>query len=330
MDVEYYSSLGQKSEIFEFLEINNREDLDSVINKYRKFEGRYMYRGLTEAKYKLYNSAQRKWITLELNKLGKSYNDFIQITIENAKRWQNKLLSKFFNAFGQPPYDISILSFLQHYGAPTPLLDWTYSFENALFFATDGLRYASSNSDIENYCSIYILDNKWKELINFLDTLKGTLSQMDFYLTNLPKIDATEELRKIESLNYMYLHNLHLTYIPGYKRGGFSFKLKSRPTFNIIYNQQNLNIINQKGLFVYNSSENKPLEYFFRGLSTYSSDVPYNLPKIICLNIHKSLNEYIKRFLTEGRKTPIDKEFIYPQEEMIANKAFINFLNFSR
>lgn len=93
-----------------------------------------IFRGLTEAKYKLMSSAQRFWNVEELDRLGKSYQEFIQTEIDKAKGFQNRLLEKFFDAFGHPAYDLSILSFLQHYKAPTPLIDFTYNFDSALFF----------------------------------------------------------------------------------------------------------------------------------------------------------------------------------------------------
>lgn len=330
--MEIYSSFDEKMQVFDQVNITNKDQLDQTISEYKKEQSKYglVFRGCTEAKYKLYNSAQRKWLNIEIQNLGSTYYDFITLEIQNARNWQNRLLEKFFSAFGQPAFDLSILSFLQHYGAPTPLLDWTYSFENSLFFATDGLKYADSNNSIDNFCSIYIIDTRWHELMDLLKFLQNTLSQIDDIISKYPKVDAENELNKLQQLNYFNLHQLKLAQIPGYRRNGFAFSLRNRPSFNLIYNQQNLNIINQKGLFIFNSSEDKPLEYFFKGQNTPVENSPYYLPKIKCLNIHKSLYEYIQYFLTDSRRRrfPINKEFIYPQEEMIANKAFQHFLNF--
>ncbi|WP_157206818.1 FRG domain-containing protein [Mariniflexile maritimum] len=327
--VEIYNSIEQKSNYFEHINVDSKEHLNELLAAYKKEQSKYglVFRGMTEAKYKLYNSAQRHWLNLELQKLGHSFIDFISLEINNAKNWQNRLLEKFFNAFGQPAFDISVLSFLQHYGAPTPLLDWTYNFENALFFATDGLKYSNSDNSIDNYCSIYIIDTKWRDLINYLEYIQSSLSQIDDILENSPKVNADQVLNDLENFNYNNLAQIQLAQIPGYKRNGFAFSLKNRPSFNLVWNQQNLNIINQKGLFIFNGSEDKPLEYFFQGQNQRVKDSPYYLPKITCLNIHKSLYEYITLKLTKGKRFPINAEYIYPQEESIANNSFKHYLN---
>ena len=332
MTIPTYATLADKATKFESVNINSKAELDNLISEWKGKNNNktVIFRGLTEAKYKLINSAQRFWNAEELDRLGRSYEDFIQTEIDRAKTFHNNLLEKFYDAFGHPAYDLSILSFLQHYKAPTPLLDFTYSFDSALFFATDGLKHNPS-LDIENYCSIYAIDTKGvpREFPSIISHIESSLSQIDKILieTKGQKINTSSVLKNFEQLKYKTFHGLTLFYLPGYTPIGIRFSLKSRPDFKLVYNQHNLNIINQKGLFVFNSDPTHPLEDFFSGGYDTGFQNTFLLPKMKCWNIHKSLNEYIIRHLTENRTIPIDREYMYPQEEFIASSAYKQFKN---
>lgn len=337
MIIPTYKSLEEKAKHFTSITIDTKDGFDELVKFWTTPDGglfnrcsqkKYIFRGLAEAKYKLYNSAQRFWNGQELNKLGRTYQEFIQKEIDSAKSFQANLLYKFYDAFGHPPYDISILSFLQHYGAPTPLLDFTYCFDCAAFFATEGLTHNPSN-DIDNYCSIYSIELEplQREFPSILNHISSSLDQIDNILgQNKDKnIDTTSALQDFEELQYKAFHDLRLFYIPGYMPSGFQFKLRNKPNFNLVFNQHNLNIINQEGLFVFNSEENHPLEDLFSGGFGTGFQSTFLLPKMNCWNIHKSLSAYIIQYLTEGRNIPINKTFIYPKEELIAQNAFQDF-----
>jgi hypothetical protein len=338
MIIETYKTLEEKSNFFDCTTINSKEEFKKLANYWTDSKespsldtgSRYIFRGLTEAKYKLFNSAQRYWMGQELYELGRSYPEFIQSLIDNAKTYQANLLVKYYDAFGHPPYDLSILSFLQHYGAPTPLLDFTYRFDSAAFFAIDGLEHNPS-IDIDNYCSIYSIDTTLTARIfpSILDHISSSLSQIDDILERNKdkKIDTTKVLENIRGLKYEAFQGLKLFHIPGYIPNGYSFKLKGVPHFNLVLNQHNLNIINQAGLFVFNSDALNPLEYLFTDQLEIGKT--FHIPKIKCWNIHKSLQEYIFHYLTQNRPFAINREFMFPQEELIARDAFLKFKNFS-
>ncbi len=334
MITETYKSLEEKSQHFESFTIDNPKGFDDLLAIWQEPSGiftkgsekNYIFRGLTEAKYKLYNSAQRFWSGQELNKLGKTYQEFIQTEIDNTKSFQAYLLYKYYDAFGHDISEISILSFLQHYGAPTPLIDFTYWFDIAAFFATDGLLHVPSN-DIDNYFSIYAIDisatkGEFPSIINHIDSnliqLKKVLDDNVNTVNN-----SLTELQNVKELKYKDFHDFKLFYLPGYTPDGIKFNLPNNQSFNLTYNQNTLNIINQQGLLIFNSDESNPLEYFFAGNTANQST--FILPKIKCWNIHKSLSIYIKQYLTSNRDIPIDRDFIYPQEEFIAQRAFQEF-----
>lgn len=101
-----------------------------------EIDTRNMFRGMGEAKHKMFTSAQRFWILNELAQwwAPKRYLEFVQSFVNNAK---GKLLfNKVFEYYrlSHNQRDFPILSILQHYGAPTPLMDWTYNVDVALYF----------------------------------------------------------------------------------------------------------------------------------------------------------------------------------------------------
>lgn len=319
-----YNNLIEKDEYYSQVKVDTSEQFDILIkemSKNSKGES-YIYRGVCEAKYKLYNSAQREWINKELMKGGQSYSQFVRHEIDNAKEYQDGLLEKFFNAFGQPPYDLSILSFLQHYGAPTPLLDWSYSSLNALYFATENLKHPESDDEIENYFSLYEIKVDLFSRLNLEKLLQSTLARLDDTISQVKSKEDKKNIQSIEDLEelrYNFLSRYPYLYIPGYRRSGFAFSLRTVPSFNLVFNQQNLNVINQKGLFIFNSKEDQPLE------------VLTPLKKIKCYNIHKSLYNkvlYHLEYFPSGKRRDehITRAFLYPQEEFIAKRAFASFL----
>jgi hypothetical protein len=329
--VETYSSLEEKGRVFEQTVINSKKDLDEKFKLYRKNVNKNLiYRGCKEARYKLYNKAQREWINKDLSNHGFKYTDFIKKIINNARHGQETLLENFYSAFGIPTNDLIILGFLQHYGAPTTLLDWTYSFNNSLFFATEDLKFYESNLDIDNYFSVYIIDNSGKKIVDFIDSIK---EETNSYVSkegpdDFPKYLTKYMLELMSELSYNNLNSKFLAILPGYSKNGIAHEI-SEFSFKFFYNQQNLNIINQQGLFIFNASMDKPLEFYFRNeIIMIGKSKSYNIPKICCLDIHKSLYDYTQKQLNDCLPFPINKDFIYPKEKSIALKAYQQFLNF--
>ena len=173
------------------------KDFDNFILKHKEFnvKSNFIFRGVNEAKYKLYNSAQRYWITHELKDFNaENYVYFVCNLIHNAKNYLNGILDKYFKSFGYYPNDFSILSFLQHYKAPTPLLDWTKILNYALFFSLDNLEHFQRN-DINNYVSIYALDTsplKEKER-----TLKESVMK---HIPTIENVLSTENIRNSKQI----------------------------------------------------------------------------------------------------------------------------------
>jgi hypothetical protein len=130
-DLEIYNSFDEKRNIFgTYARFDSSTKFMDFINyKLPDLLGTNsaVYRGLASAQYRLFNKAQRFYRakTSNDNKDEERYHTGITEMIANARSVNNRALPAFFQATGLKDSHISALSFLQHYGAPTPFMDWT-------------------------------------------------------------------------------------------------------------------------------------------------------------------------------------------------------------
>jgi len=200
-----------------------------------KNHNQYLFRGQANSNWKLISSLYR--IVEEYDVLNNIVNlDFLNIYVNNIiSEVHNILVSK----WEFEPYNLSdiyqfnsFLAKLQHYGFPTPLLDWSYNPYIAVFFAIN------DESNIGNYFSIYIFDyiawiRKYYQPINLLNETKfistflpnnfgnerAKLQQSVFTISNVYDIEF-ELLNISKNNNYQYLikYNFSKDEIPKIKK----------------------------------------------------------------------------------------------------------------
>jgi len=333
-ELPIYKTLEQKRNFFsngqkESFVIDTKSALDkwfSDVQDEEKQESEidataWIYRGMTEAKYKLLTSSQRLWISNEMQQwANKSYIDFISDLVDKANG--NALIKKVFEFYNYSRSDreFPILSLLQHYGSPTPLMDWTYNNNVAFFFATDGLKKKEkSRENIDDYFSIYRINKRQykRELLNIIDFIPKELypdikSFNDFGDNNgNPKSNGifyiSDFERKGESI--------------GATRPFGNLMIRTKKPLTSIYNQ---NIIPQERLFIFNPFSQKTLEDIF---NTDLNKDGWNLAltPFDCFNIHKDIAEYLRRKIDVRFK--INKGFIYPNLNDEARKIKETTLN---
>jgi hypothetical protein len=125
----------------------NWTDLFTFYNdKFTERETQWIFRGLPDANYKLETTLERV-----RTRFDKSLTD--------ASVMEKKMIRQFKRQghlyLENPPKDddtIEWLALMQHFGAPTRLLDWTYSFFVALFFAVE---------KSEKRCAVWAINVDW-------------------------------------------------------------------------------------------------------------------------------------------------------------------------
>lgn len=266
-------------------------ELSTLYNKEK------LFRGVGEAKYKLYTSSQRFWMAKEVNKQTDFYHQFIKRLIAESRKWNQSTISKLLEASGISNDVFAYLSYMQHFRVPTPLLDFSYNPFIGLFFAVDSLQEYPSDKIIDNYCALYIADTSnryYHDMGEALEmSLKGNNNQEDVFYDSI----SSHPIQLIETDN---------------------------PVFRVL---NNTNIINQEGLFFYNNHSVYPIEdVYYQNIENIRNllneeefnQKGYTTHFARCINIHKGLKEYILAKLeTQG----INSYYIYPKIENLADYA---------
>lgn len=276
--MRFYKALQEKGQYFikRNLKVDNLSNLLALIEEFSgNGKESILFRGQPEAKYMLYSSLQRYWVERKLEKHYGSYRELIDNLIENSRKWNSGLIKRYLKNSGWNETKMSILSIMQHYGVPTPLLDFTYDINKSLYFAVNKIDISPPVSDIEKYFSIYYI-YKDNPVLGLNDEKSDKQKNNDLDLameSGISLIDNTNEAYRI---------------------------------------QNNLNILNQEGAFIFNSSPKDPLEkHYFKHVSQLKRVSGKELPQEIggCININKKIADDLRDFLQEKG---IDRYSMFP------------------
>lgn len=181
MTIPKYESFEDKEKHFDVYKsekvkctIDTKSELDTFYEKIiEQKNDDWIFRGVNEASYKQYSSFQKSLlegrIVEEKKNTPKTISLFVEKEINSLK--SNKSLSDYYKAMNIPVTDFLYISLLQHYGALTPFIDYTYNPYVALYFATEGLIFGkgtSQKTDIGDYFSIYWISRKNNNRLNNL------------------------------------------------------------------------------------------------------------------------------------------------------------------
>lgn len=311
--MNYYQSLVDKNRHFkDSITINSTTKLDQLMVLLTKLPqnqtNHTVFRGVNEARYKLFNSLQRQWAKRDMGSLdGIKLSDRVSSML-NEFHDSKSILIKYLKRLGVSYNDWYALSLLQHNGVPTPLLDFSRDPKVALFFACNNIEYKDSDSDIDHYVSIYYYSN--------MEICRDT--PIKLFTKIASSIIADKDPNTIDKdrvwLNELSFDNIskyHTTFIVPSYTNATNITNKNG---NVIttYTVANLNLTGQDGEFICNIDEKKPLEELL---------VKDGTPYITCINIHKGLIGYaLHRHLNATSIEEAQRQY-YPSEQDIAQKA---------
>ncbi len=311
MKLKTFESLAAKKKLFretEFFVIDDKKSFDrwfdQIVSLKHETRTDFIFRGMKDANHKLYTSAQRKWLETDMSEWARgNFLDFVSELVDNAKQYP--LIRKVFDIYdySNTKREFPILSILQHYGAPTPLMDWTHNINVALFFATEKIGSGYGNDQhIENYFSIYSIEKKQyrQEFLHLLDFDKTLVTGISSYNDWENQRDKNPNGNMIFYISDFDLSNRYGA--PGYP----SIKIQTSTPITSVYNQ---NIIPQEGIFIFNPYSEKTIDEIFNVIP-HSDGSNLVLGPFSCFNIKKDLAEYVRRRINQVQN--IDSGFIYP------------------
>lgn len=325
-----YNTFAEKEQNFQIVKIDTLEKFLEVKEELTKSGG--IFRGISNAQYKIYTSLQRGRI------LGDLYNGFsMDAYIRNLREMEPVKL--YFRAYGYNPSRLALLSFLQHHRAPTPLLDFTGNVNVALFFSTEsmlGKPFTPGENEISDYFSIFHIPEESLKLIDVKRVFEDIQRYKQEFIDTWGNQEENEQLY-LEHIDSMAGMNTMEVFLIDFAN--------TYPAFNV---QNNIRILNQEGLFIHNSFGNEPLELALKKFfipatqfvgsqldeidhpdinkinEKYQKDLENNreiqsklaMNVIVSYEIHKSL---VPEIYSLGM---IDRSVIYPDFEKICSQAF--------
>jgi len=152
----------------------------------------WIYRGISDPTYRLKTSLERS-----AEEFAVDLADFPAIE-KNLMRWFKRRAHHFVPNVPADDDPLEWLALMQDHGAPTRLLDWSFSFLVALYFAIEKAKAG---------CAVWCLDLHWllyKVEAKFKDQFK-TVHKDDPYLKKRPFFDAV--FRGSPPLNLVYSVN---------------------------------------------------------------------------------------------------------------------------
>ena len=301
-----YKTLKEKALVFNQETICSMEGLHGLIKKLGRCSS-LRFRGVCESKYCMLTSLQRNCPT-SMKGQEKKYVSLLLKEIQN-----NPEIVSFFKNKGIVMNDISCLALMQHFGLPTPLLDFSTDINVALSFAAKDICLSSGTEETDEYASLYVFDKVYEYEVGtpiqqiYKDGITNGIQMWQDHLMQHPEqnVDASSLFFLNELVKWDDIKDLELFFIE-YQPIAPRVVALSGDTLNL----SNPNLDRQKGCFILNLYDGStPLEInwnmrlpesrnqFWKNRGAEVLTLPFNgvitREKIACYDIRKTIiNEW--------------------------------------
>jgi hypothetical protein len=280
------------------------KDMDELLEQFTYYEegikkGEWIYRGQRSQNWGLLTSFDRM-----MSENSENPGSRTKLEIALLKKFQRE--SHHYGITGVDPLNIpEWFSLMQHYGAPTRLLDWTHSPWVALFFAVVDLQ-KPRKGDLENYCSIWIAN--WKSIDQAMPTVVRKVYKRDYNMLRINDFIKATKQTSVVKLNSYRQNQRQII-----QQGTFLFPLDIKKTFEKNW-KNNLTASPLQKIDIPSHLKTSILQRLYRMNITYATLYPgiegfgrsigmlHHIPGI--LSVEQNLKNYAglkRKLLTTGR-----------------------------
>lgn len=309
--------------------LENSNDLNDAIESLKSCSRSFIYRGVCDAAYKMYTSAQRYWIDgkgaqLKDNDFA-NYADYLQKLIDRSR--EIKMVEEYRKEYNVHYNEMWLLALMQHYLAPSVMLDFTHDINSGLYFMCDGAGVIKGDGSLSDYVSLYFMDSK-------VDWIQATAQNLmtncvcDIRKNIIPKYgtdkeiydNILDEIDRLPARKYLS-DKVDFICIEGPVGGSVSVDIPEL-NFHTSYDIINGRLMEQSGMFFADFSETEPfVELLFKAEtpkesifnsdgSVVEKDNPQDATKHIhCWNVNKCLIPSIQKQYLEPLQ--LDKDKVY-------------------
>ena len=295
-----YNSFAEKETQYAVNEyINTEAELDNILIKLQSVEKTLIFRGVSEAKYKMYTSSQRHWKQKSdwVARMGKeTYGDFVEELIRRTEIIPE--VRQYMLGQNIQTNDMFLMALMQHFGAPSPMIDFSESLLTGLFFASDlndSSWKDSGKKMLGDYISLYYISKNfdWVEasIQNVMQhaayDIERLVSNAIGAGVNLDTEEAEENIRRLLYRQFRLDKGCCIRFIPlggpGLGRVKIDIPVLNFHCEYVIINDR---IVAQQGMFIMNTTEKDPLVEI---MNEQSGQKMFG-----CVNIHKRLLPYLR------------------------------------
>lgn len=307
-----YTSLEEKQKVFDkrYCVITTVSEFEDWYEEHKiRKDVKHIFRGVKEASYKNYTSAQRYYFQHDYKDC--SLKDLVAAQITALRLNRQQLFQRYCYSFGVPCSDLFLLSFAQHHGGISPLLDFSPIVNTALFFMTHHAQFpncgvgTSETEHISNYMSIYFLPRHSQNIPSISALFATLIKPYKSHIQITKNTPYTYWKKKIDeegatSFSYENLNNQWPTIPIIIDESETWLNIDGNKYIGKVH-ESNLHLIAQQGCFVFHNNGVFPLE-----------------DDLYCVDIHKSLVPYIQKEILQEFFT---EQTMFPNSDVLVANA---------